>query len=70
MELICWLVDISFVAIPVLPIVEPIQVTRTLPLGNALVFEKPFADNIVFVSEINFIVPKSAGEAQRYVPFS
>ena len=70
MELICWLVDISFVAIPVLPIVEPIQVTRTLPLGNALVFEKPFVDNIVFVSEINFIVPKSAGEAHRYVPFS
>ena len=65
MELICWLVDISFVAIPVLPIVEPIQVIRTLPLGNALVVEKPFADNIIFVSEIDLILPKSAGEAQR-----
>ena len=51
-------------------IVEPIHVTRTLPLGNVLVFEKPWADNMVFVSVIDFIVPKSAGEAQRYVPFS
>ena len=68
MELICWFVDISIAAIPIFPIVEPIQVSNTLPAGSFLVLPNPIEDSFVCVSITYFVCPKSTGDAQRCVP--
>ena len=53
-------------AIPIFPIVEPMQVTNILPLGIVRVFLNPNKDNLVLVSVIFLFIPKSAGEAHKY----
>ena len=67
-ELICWLLDISYLAIPIFPIVEPIQVTSTLPIGKVRVRSKPDCESFVFVSITYLSFPKSAGDAHSFIP--
>ena len=70
MLFICWLVAISVVAIPILPMVEPMQVTNIECAGIFLHLSKPCCDNFVFVDMTSFTFPKSAGLAHKNTPLS